>query len=92
MFPQKLSDIFHRERYSIGSLLLPRLVNKLFDPKIFCKFVEVSKFRDDGANRFIFRFSLIFNSVYLSSIICQSSFLALYTSGVFGRFKNIVSR
>ena len=31
MFPQKLSDIFHRERYSIGSLLLPRLVNKLFD-------------------------------------------------------------
>lgn len=60
MFPQKLSDIFHRERYSIGSLLLPRLVNKLFDPKIFCKFVEISKFRDDGANRFIFRFSLIF--------------------------------
>ena len=41
-------------------LLLPRLVNKLFDPKIFCKFVEISKFRDDGANRFIFRFSLIF--------------------------------
>lgn len=74
MFPQKLSDIFHRERYSIGSLLLSRLVNKLFDPKIFCKFVEISKFRDDGANRFIFRFSLIFNSVYLSSIIARARF------------------
>ena len=32
------------------------------------------------------------SSRYLSSIICPSSYLAFCTSGVFGRFKNIVSK